>query len=105
MLTHPALFVSPIDLIAARLRGWRGCADQYTVMATVIFTRVLLGRIHPLQRHRYTNVTQIQCRIEFVHHMVVIGEAQAAGIWAKDMHVGATTQRAWGIGGGNVQCV
>ena len=76
-LTDPALLISTIDLVTAWVGFRMRLAHQQAEIAAVIFTRMLLFRLHSTQRHRDTDVTQIQTTIPLMHHVVIVGKAQA----------------------------
>lgn len=49
--------------------------------------------VYRTTRRRHPDVTQIQLRIARVQHMVVIGKADELPVRAKNVNVGAATQR------------
>lgn len=56
---------------------------------------LLFGR-YRAKGHRDADVAQIEPAIQFVHHVVIVGKAQARTIGTEDMYMRAATQRARG---------
>ncbi len=98
----PALFIRAVNLVAARTRRRGGATDQHAEVAAAVFARMLFDRLHRAQRQGDADVAQILFRVSLVHHMIVIGEADARAVRAVEMHMRAAAQRAGRKGRRNV---